>query len=244
MNKYLKMIPFWMRKHVLKRMVNTLPVDRNNTVLNYFRLAKAYLNTADMALQQQYGQYTSVFADDFRANLALENQAVPDFYDRYFAECKSADLLDKIMYFDLKTSLPEQLLMLTDKMTMAASLEGRVPFLDHRMVEFAAKIPSDLKLKGFKLRYIQKKMFENRFPDYVFQQQKKGFGAPIGTWIRNELKEMTHDLLSESYIRKQGVFNHHTISKTLEDHFSMKEDYTDNLLALIAFQIWYEKYLG
>jgi asparagine synthase (glutamine-hydrolysing) len=244
MNRYLGIIPLWVRRNILKRIANSLPVDRNNTLLNYFRLAKAYLNTADLALQQQYGVYTSVFQDDFRQQVAVENKEIPDFYDQYFSECDSSDLLDKIMYFDLKMSLPEQLLMLTDKMTMAVSLEGRVPFLDYRVVEFAAKIPSELKLKGFKLRHIQKKIFENRFPDYVFQQKKKGFGAPVGTWIRNELREMTHDMLSEEHIRKQGVFNPAIIQKTLEDHFQMKEDYTDNLLALIAFQIWYENYLA
>jgi asparagine synthase (glutamine-hydrolysing) len=243
MNRYLGVTPLWFRKHILKKVANSLPVDRNNTLLNYFRLAKAYLNTADLALQQQYGAYTSVFQDDFREQLTMENEGIPDFYDQYFSGCDSTELLDKIMYFDLKMSLPEQLLMLTDKMTMAVSLEGRVPFLDHRVVEFAARIPSELKLKGFKLRYIQKKIFENRFPGYVVQQKKKGFGAPIGTWIRNELREMTYDLLSEEHIRKQGVFNPAVIQKTLENHFQMKEDYTDNLLALIAFQIWYKEYL-
>lgn len=244
MNKYLKIMPLWFRRHILKKVVNSLPVDRNNTLLNYFRLAKAYLNTADLVLQQQYEQYTSVFDDDFRQQIALESQSVPNYYERYFEECDSPDILDKIMYFDLKTSLPDQLLMLSDKMSMATSVEARVPFLDHRVVEYAARIPSQLKLKGFKLRHIQKKIFENRFPGYVFQQKKKGFGAPVGTWIRNELKEMTYDLLSEEYLRKQGVFNHLTVQKTLDDHFQMKEDYTDNLLALIVFQIWYQKYLG
>ncbi len=244
MNKYVKLMPLWFRRNVMKRVFNSLPVDRNNTLLNYFRLAKAYFNTADMALQQQYGEYTSVFKDDFRAQLALENREVPDFYDQYFSECDSSDLLDKIMYFDLKTSLPEQLLMLSDKMTMAVSLEGRVPFLDHRVVEYAARIPTEMKLKGFKLRHIQKQIFRNRFPDYVFEQKKKGFGAPVGVWIREELRDMCYDLLGESYVRKQGVFNPQTIQKTLDDHFSMKEDYTDNLLALIAFQIWYDKYLS
>ncbi len=244
MNRYLGILPLWFRRGVLKKVVNTLPVDRNNTLLNYFRLAKAYLNTADLAIQQQYGVYTAVFQDDFRRQLALKNQEVPDFYEQYFAECDSPDLLDKLMYFDLKTSLPEQLLMLTDKMAMAVSLEGRVPYLDYRVVEFAARIPAAMKLKGFKLRHIQKKIFEGKFPDYVFQQKKKGFGAPVGVWVRNELKGMAYDLLSESHLRKQGVFNPAVVQKALQDHFQMKADYTDHLLALLGFQIWHQEYLG
>lgn len=244
MNKYVKVMPVWFRRNVVKKVLNSVPVDRNSTMLNYFRLGKAYFNTADMEFSQQYGSYTSVFKDDFREQLALHDQEIPNFYEKYFDECDSDDLLDKIMYYDLKTSLPEQLLMLTDKMTMQVSLEGRVPFLDHNMVEFAARVPSEMKIKGFKLRHIQKKAFENRFPDYVFQQKKKGFGAPVGVWIRNELKDMAHDLLSETYLRNQGVFDPKTVSKAMEDHFQMKEDYTDNLLALITFQIWYQSYLG
>ena len=242
-NKYMRIIPVWLRRHVIQRSLNMVPVDRNNTVLNYVRLARAYFNTTSLMPQQQYGVYTSVFDDDFRNELTLENKDIPDFHEKYFMECDSSDLLDKIMYFDLKTSLPEQLLMLTDKMSMATSLEARVPFLDHNMVEFAAKIPSKLKINGFKLRYIQKKVFEERLPGFVFEQKKKGFGAPVGTWIRNELKEMVQDLLSEARIRRQGIFNNKIIQRVLDDHFKMKQDYTDNLLALVAFQIWHEEYL-
>jgi len=244
MNKYVKMIPLWARKHIIKRALNAVPIDRNNTILNYFRLAKAYINSAELELQQQYGSYTSIFNDDFQRQLTLEEQNIPDYYEKYFDECNSPHLLDKIMYYDLKTSLPEQLLMLTDKMTMATSLEARVPFLDHRMVEFAARIPNDLKLKGFKLRHIQKHIFEGKLPDYVLHKKKKGFGAPVGSWIREELKEMTFDLLSESNLKKQGVFNPQTVQTILDDHFNMREDYSDHLLSLISFQIWYEQYLA
>lgn len=242
-NKYMRIIPVWLRRHVIQKSLNMVPVDRNNHVLNYFRLARAYFNTTSLMPQQQYGVYTSVFNDDFRNEITVETKEIPDFCEKYFEECDSTDLLDKIMYFDLKTSLPEQLLMLTDKMSMATSLEARVPFLDHNMVEFAAKIPSKLKINGFKLRYIQKKVFEERLPGFVFEQKKKGFGAPVGSWIRNELKEMVQDLLSEPRIRRQGIFNNVTIQRILDNHFKMKQDYTDNLLALIAFQIWHEEYL-
>ncbi len=244
MNKYIKVLPLWMRRHVLKKLFNQLPVDRNSTLLNYFRLAKAYINTSDMVPEDQYGFYSSVFKDDFRNEMVLQEQAGPNFYYQYFQECDSDFMLDKMLYFDLKTSLPEQLLMLSDKMTMAVSLEGRVPYLDHRLVEFAARIPVDLKIKGFNLRYIQKKVFRNRFPDYVFQQKKKGFGAPVGAWIRNELKPMAYDLLSNDYLQRQGVFDPAVIQRVLRDHFDMKEDYTDHLLALISFQIWYDAYLA
>lgn len=243
MNRYVKAIPGPLRNTVLKGLLNRVPVDRNNTVLNYFRLAKAYINSVDLPPGEQYSTYTAIFNNDFRRELTIAEQGVPDFFQRYVDGCGSDEPLDQIMYFDLKTSLPEQLLMLTDKMTMATSLEGRVPFLDHRVVEYAARIPGEMKLKGFKLRHIQKKMFEGKLPDYVLNKKKKGFGAPLGSWIRNELSDMVHDLLQEDRLKRQGVFDARTVQRVVSDHYEMREDYSDHLLALIAFQIWYDAYL-
>jgi asparagine synthase (glutamine-hydrolysing) len=132
--------------------------------------------------------------------------------------------------------------MLTDKMTMAVSLEARVPFLDHRVVEFAARLPAHLKVKGIKLRHLQKQTFRGRLPDYVFEQRKKGFGAPIGVWLRNELRELVEDLLGERYLMAQGIFNTSTIARLVRDHYDQRADYTDQLLALIVFQLWFRNY--
>ncbi|RMD91406.1 MAG: asparagine synthase (glutamine-hydrolyzing) [Calditrichaeota bacterium] len=244
LNKYVRIIPAWMRQKILLRLIKHFPVDRNNAFLNFIRLARGYLNTSHLLLDQQYSQYTAIFNERLISGLLQNHQDMPDFYGDYFDECDSEDILDVLMYFDLKTSLPEQLLMLTDKMTMANSLEARVPFLDHRLVEFAAKIPTKYKIDGFKLRHIQKKAFEDKFPSYILKKKKKGFGAPVGTWIRNELKEMVQDLLSPERLSNQGIFNSQYIEKILEDHYQLREDYTDSILLLITFQLWYDKYIN
>lgn len=238
LNAVFSNLPKWLSEKILLKVTNKLPIDRNNSLLNYFRLAKGYLNSAHLESYDQYGTYASVFNDEFLSELLGKNN-IPDYYKLYFDECDSDDLLDKMMYFDLKTSLPEQLLLLTDKMSMATSLEARVPFLDHRLVEFAAKVPTKFKIKGFKLRYIQKKAFENKLPAYVLKKKKKGFGAPFGIWVRNELKQMVNDLLSNSEIKKQAIFNPIVIQNILKDHYNYKQDYTDQLLCLVMFQLWY-----
>ena len=243
LGRYARVIPGWLRRNVLERVLQALPADRNSALFNYVRLARAYVRTADLPLDRQYAAYTSVVSEEARRDLLTASGTVEDLHQKYFDECDSPEPLDRLMYFDLKTSLPEQLLMLTDKMAMAVSLEGRVPFLDHRVVEFAARLPVDLKLRGFKLRYLQKAVFRDRFPPYVFEQKKRGFGAPIGSWIRNELKDLTFDLLSESHLKEQGLFHYPTVQRMLDSHFHMREDHTDSLLALIAFQIWHRTYL-
>lgn len=243
LGRYARVIPGWLRRNVLERVLQALPADRNSALFNYVRLARAYVRTADLPLDRQYAAYTSVVSEEARRDLLTASGTVEDLHQKYFDECDSPEPLDRLMYFDLKTSLPEQLLMLTDKMAMAVSLEGRVPFLDHRVVEFAARLPVDLKLRGFKLRYLQKAVFRDRFPPYVFEQKKRGFGAPIGSWIRNELKDLTFDLLSESRLKDQGLFHYPAVQQMLDSHFHMREDHTDSLLALIAFQIWHRTYL-
>ncbi|MCB1859363.1 MAG: asparagine synthase (glutamine-hydrolyzing) [Gammaproteobacteria bacterium] len=243
LNRLFMGIPRPIRNALIRPIVDALPSDRNSRLLNLARLAKAYLTYSDQPPGQQYASYTSVFREDRDSLLTGPLEDIEDFHQYYFDECDSPDLLDKLLHFDLKTSLPEQLLMLTDKMSMAVSLEARVPYLDHRVVEFAARLPEQLKIKGFTLRHLQKQAFQNRFPEYVFKQKKKGFGAPIGSWMRNELRELVTDLLGESHLKAQGIFNSKTIGVYLNDHFAMKQDYTDNLLALLTFQIWHEEYL-
>jgi asparagine synthase (glutamine-hydrolysing) len=240
--RHMRLVPRTLRVGVLERALRHLSVDRNSGWRNVLRLTRAYLASADLPVAQQYGQYTKVFDDLLITELAPEALPGRDFYSQLFEQCDSNDLLDKLMYFDLKMSLPEQLLMLTDKMTMAVSLEARVPLLDHRVVEFAARIPAHLKIKGVKLRYLQKQTFRGHLPRYVYEQKKKGFGAPIGTWLRNELADLVGDLLGESQLRSQNIFDSRCVARLIDDHYARRADYTDQLLALLVFQLWFRSY--
>jgi len=240
--RYMQLVPRSVRTGLLEPLLSRLPVDRNSRLLNLTRLARAYLSAADLPVAEQYGRYTLLLDDAFARELAPRTAAAPDYYSRFFGECESDELLDRMMYFDLKMSLPEQLLMLTDKMTMAVSLEARVPFLDHRVVEFAARLPAHLKVKGTKLRHLQKQTFRGRLPDYVYAQRKKGFGAPVGVWLRNELRELVGDLLGEPYLAAQGIFNPRSVARLIHDHYAQRADYTDQLLALTVFQLWFRSY--
>jgi asparagine synthase (glutamine-hydrolysing) len=232
----------WMPKGLIESALKHIPVDRNNRWLNMLRLARGYLATADLPAEEQYGKYTRIFDDSVRSELAASARQGPDLCRELFEECDSPDLLDKMMYFDLQMSLPEQLLMLTDKMTMAVSLEARVPFLDHRVVEFAARLPTHMKLKGMQLRHIQKQAFRGRIPDYVYQHRKKGFGAPIGVWLRTDLRNVVGDLLSDAHIKQQGIFDVKHVRRLVDDHYAQRADYTDQLLALVVFQLWMQSY--
>ena len=243
LNRLWHTIPGPLRAHVLTPLLNALPVDRNNRLLNYFRLAKGFARDAELTADRHYERMISILSDVRVANDA-GHEPVTDPFAGLLAECDGADLLDKIMYFDLKTSLPEQLLLLTDKMSMACSLEVRVPYLDHRVVEFAARIPVGLKLRGRELRHIQRRAFKGRLPDAVLNRRKRGFGAPIGAWLRGDLRPMVEDLLHPDVIRRQGLFDVGKLRRMIDSHMQRQTDSTDALLALLTFQIWHGQHFG
>ena len=245
LNQYYSRVPRFMRGAALRKLVARLPADRANPLLNKMRLAKSYLSHYDEDTVTQYSGYLSLLNEDLvEAHLSKIDGAYADPYPQQVAQSDAREALDKVMYFDLKGSLPEQLLMLTDKMTMAKSIEARVPYLDHRLVEFMARTPTDLRVKGFDLRYLQKQYLRNKIPSYVLGRAKKGFGAPFGGWIREDLNEMMQDYLSPDRIGRQGLFDSAVISSALADHLARREDRSDYLLANLSFQIWHDAYLN
>lgn len=234
LNQMWQRIPGSLRRGILNPVIEHLPADRNNRVLNYFRLAQGFARAAELPPELHYLDTLSVLPP----NILSAPTATPDLLEQAVQACDSGDTLDRMLFCDLKTSLPEQLLLLTDKMSMACSLEVRVPYLDHRVVEFAARIPNALKIKGRALRHIQKQTFETRLPDAVLNRRKRGFGAPIGAWLRHDLRPMIDDLLNEDSLRAQGVFDARTARQLIDDHMDLKRDGTDGILALLSFQIW------
>ncbi len=126
---------------------------------------------------------------------------------------------------------------------MANSLEIRVPFLDYTFVEYAASIPSSLKLKGFKTKYILKKAMARHLPREILHRKKIGFDIPLGVWIRNELREFVRDVLAPDNLKKHGYFNAAYVQKILDEHMSGAHNHRQLLWPLIIFQHWYDEYI-
>jgi asparagine synthase (glutamine-hydrolysing) len=133
--------------------------------------------------------------------------------------------------------------MLTDKMTMATSLECRVPILSHELVELAAKMPTGLKIHGRTLKYILKKAFRGILPDEILFRKKRGFGAPMGAWLKQELSGLMKNVLSRQAIEKRGLFHWSVVEETIKLHESNREDHTDHLLSLMNLELWSRIYL-
>ena len=126
---------------------------------------------------------------------------------------------------------------------MAANLEVRVPFLNVEMLELSARIPPGLKLKGMKRKYILKNAAEKLLPHDVVWRKKAGFGAPIRSWLRGELRPMVEDLLSEEKIKRRGLFDHREIRRMIEVNLSGKEDFNLQVFQLLKLEMWMREFL-
>jgi asparagine synthase (glutamine-hydrolysing) len=147
------------------------------------------------------------------------------------------------LYLDLKSYLVDDILVKVDRMSMATSLETRVPLIDHKVAEFAFRIPGHLKLRGMTTKWILKKTMERLLPHQNIYRSKEGFSIPIKNWLRDELKELMLHYLSESRIRDGGLFNYGSIERKIEAHMDGRENYSHQLWALLVFEIWREQFL-
>src|SRR5919201_1170822 len=156
----------------------------------------------------------------------------------YLERDTRGDELSRLLYLDAKTFLPCLNLTYTDKMAMAASVEVRVPLLDDELVELSARIPSRLKLKGWRRKYIFKRSQEDRLPHDIVWRPKAGFGAPIRSWLVQDLAPLVEDLLSEGTIRNRGLVEPAEVTRMRAENAAGRADYTLQLYALLSLELW------
>jgi len=167
-------------------------------------------------------------------------------YSRFIAYLKAfeeADPLWQQQFADIKTYLPDDILVKVDRMSMANSLEARTPFLDYRVVEFAARLPSHLKLNGFKTKYLLKQCMAKKLPAATLNRKKEGFSIPIKNWLRQELRPLMHDVLSPERIKREGLFNASYVEKLKAEHLNGNANHSHQLWSLMIFEIWRDMYL-
>ena len=147
------------------------------------------------------------------------------------------------MSTDFKTYLLDDLLVKMDIATMSNSLEGRSPFLDHKLMEFAASIPSDVKIKGRRLKYILKRALRGKLPAEILGRGKMGFGIPVDNWFRNELRNYSYDILTSKSFIKRGYFKKEAVGKLLEDHVRAKANNGARIWALLNLELWHRIFI-
>lgn len=154
-----------------------------------------------------------------------------------------AGKVNQMLYADTKTSLPDDLLLKADKMTMANSIELRVPFLDHQFLEFAASLPENFKVRGFTTKYIAKRALRDRVPHEILHRKKVGFPVPYEEWMRNELKDWVRDILLDSETLSRGYFQKRCIERLIDEDQRFHV-YPKEILSLVSLELWHRSFLS
>ena len=232
--------------------LNALPSLRGTPVKGQLRLAKkmarsASLNPVDRFITNctylDESQKSELYASDFAASADDPSSQHRAAFDRVH----DADFLNQMLYLDSKIFMTSLNLTYNDKMSMASSVEVRVPFLDHELAEFVAwNVPPDLKLKGFlrpTTKHILREAMRGVLPREVLQQPKAGFAAPVDYWLAHDLKEMVDDLLSEHQIRKRGMFRPEAVRRFVEEHRRGRRDWSMQIWQFLTLELWMQTFL-
>jgi len=181
-----------------------------------------------------------VYSADFRG--AIDRDLSIEPMRALQSRVRGLNTLDAMLYIDTKTWLPDDLLIKADKMTMANSIELRVPLLDHKVLEFAASLPSRLKLNGLKTKFILKKALSSRIPKEIRDRKKTGFPVPYESWLRTDLKDLVWDVLTDSRTTNRGYFSKTAVEGLLRAN-SNGSDYSKAIFSLVSLELWQRTFL-
>ncbi len=165
------------------------------------------------------------------------------YFNSIFETMSQGTDLRKMTYTDLKTWLPDDLLVKADKMTMAASLELRVPFLDHKLLEYATALPDEFRLNGNEGKYLMKKFAGGLLPENIIYRKKQGFPVPIAAWFRDKLYDRTREILLDNASQSRGYFKPGYVENLLQKHRDGKQDLSRRIFSLLNLELWHRKYI-
>ncbi len=243
---YERIVPWSLRAYVAPRMMDRLAVSFDNISLD-FRLRR-FLGGRGVPLLTRHHRWLGSFVDEEK-DLLLQDWLKPTLRETYYQsfaharECDAEEALNRLLYDDLKMYLEGDILFKVDRASMANSLEVRVPLLNREAVHFANDLPIDLKLHGLTSKFILKKALRGRLPREIINRPKKGFNMPVAYWLTGDLKPLMLDMLSESTVNRQGLFNYAYVRQLIDDHLTHRKDNRKMLWTLLMFQMWYHAYI-
>jgi asparagine synthase (glutamine-hydrolysing) len=247
LRRYLDLFPRAARRAIAALAHN---ISENANGFHARRRAREFLTTAGDHWQQAYASWVSYFSPAMRDELYTDEfRAAVGGYDssavlsEHFARVAHAAPLDQVSYVDLHTFLPYNLLEYGDRMSMAHALELRLPFTDHRLVEFSMRLPAEMKLRGRKTKYLLREAVRPLLPAEILERPKLGLNPPLGMWLQNELTPLMDTYLSEEPVRRRGWFRPEGVARLREDFRSGRRDYSLHLWALLVLEEWARQYV-
>ena len=240
-------IPRLLRRRVIEPVVNSLPVKTKNLSFDYrarrFVLAADYEQVARHHIW--FGSFTPAEQTELLTNDVKRASDADIYRDArgLLAACDSNDVVECMQSLDTQLYLAEDILTKVDRASMAVSLEVRAPFLDPRVAEYAASLPSHYKLHGRKTKYILKRAVADLLPPFVLQRGKKGFGVPVAEWLKGKLRPLARDLLSPERLRRSGLFDPIHVARLQSEHERGVANHRKLLWTLLMFELWHESFV-
>lgn len=253
MAAYWNAVPAPLRQGVLEPLIRALPVSHNNLSFDY-KLKRFIASCSHEPVARQLrwmgGLPMDMHGELLEPEVMEASSSMEDEFDliahidtdRLYRNLKKDDVADQIMRLDQLTYLPDDLLVKSDRATMAASLEARLPFLAYPLVEFAQSLPTSLKIRGTNTKYLLRKLAADLLPASIVKRPKKGFGIPVAKWLRADFKHLVDRLLTADYLDRQGIFQIATVERLRDEHLSGRIDRRKELWTLLMFQLWWTKY--
>ncbi len=246
--EYYKRIPAAIRKGLIEGPINMLPTSELKKTR--VRDVQRFFTSANEEVLPRYHRWMSTFKPlvraemytaEFKASLNGSNPA--GVLGQWFERAKGLGVLDSTLLADQMTYLPNDLLVKVDIATMANSLEARSPFLDHKMIEFAASLPENLKMSRFRTKSLLKKVAAKLVPPEVIYRRKMGFGVPVGRWFRGEMKDFVRGVLLSETSLKRGVVKPEIIQKYVREHTEGEQDHAFQVWTLLMLELWFQRFI-
>jgi asparagine synthase (glutamine-hydrolysing) len=239
--EYYNFVPRFLRQGIINPLLKKLASSRQ---------AVKYADWLSLPLAQRHLGITAEITEGLKKQLyspglkdiSARHNVLQDIMP-YYERVQGKDTLAQMMYVDTKVWLPDDLLLKADKMTMATSIELRVPFLDHKLLEFAATIPSRYKLKRWNEKYILKQAVAKIVPPEIINRPKRGFPVPISNWFTEGLNQKAREILLDTKTQQRGYFNYHFLEEVLQKQSQGKDNWSSQIFSLIALELWHRIFI-
>lgn len=241
-------VPSFLRESVIKETVNLIPTSP--TKRSVARSVQRLLDGVSRPRVDRYTHWVSVFNDETKkplySNFFREQTLQADatgLLGTWFKRANGIGIVDAMLLTDQMTYLPNDLLVKVDIATMAVSLEARSPFLDHHVIEFAASLPQNLKLRRLTTKYLLKKVLRKLLPSENLNRRKMGFGVPIGHWFRGKMQPFLREVILSDKALRRGLFQPETVRQLVELHTRGERDYSHQLWTLLMLELWFNRFI-
>src|SRR5205085_849886 len=246
--RYARLVPAVIRNGVIRNFARALPEFRSRA--NPLRKAQRFVDAASLSPVQRYLRWVIAFDEQAKVNLysnQFRNETAAfstiGFIEPWFAGANGAGIVDASLLTDTMTYLPNDLLVKMDIASMTVSLAARSPFLDHPLMEFAASLPENLKLRGMTTKYLLKRVLKKFVPEENLTRAKMGFGVPIGHWFRGTMQPFLRETLLSEKALSRGLFNRDRVKQLIEQHVASKINHEHRLWSLLMLELWFQRFI-